>query len=59
MEFAGRKLNRLKLPRYLAVTQEPLARLGNGKIDRPAIRRGFDPGAAWDRQRAPAAGTRG
>lgn len=54
MEFAGRKLSRLKLPRYLTVTQEPLARLGNGKIDRLAIRRGFDTESAWDRQSATA-----
>lgn len=51
-DFAGERLSRLKLPRYLVTTREPLARLGNGKIDRPAIKSGFDAEAAWDCQAA-------
>jgi acyl-CoA synthetase (AMP-forming)/AMP-acid ligase II len=50
LEFAATRLTRLKLPRYLVVDSEPLARLGNGKIDRPGIKRGFHVQSAWDRQ---------
>ena len=55
LEFAGERLSRLKLPRYVVVDREPLARLGNGKIDRPGIKRGFDAAGAWDRQSTGAA----
>ena len=51
--LAGR-LARWKLPRYVAVTAEPLPRLGNGKIDRVGARRLVEPGRAWDREGAPA-----
>jgi crotonobetaine/carnitine-CoA ligase len=49
IELASKRLSRLKLPRYLAIRREPLARLGNGKIDLTAIRRDFDVARAWDR----------
>ena len=41
--LAGR-LARWKLPRYIVVTDEPLPRLGNGKIDRVGARRLVEPG---------------
>jgi len=41
VEAAGARLVRWKLPRYLRLTTEPLPRLGNGKIDRARVRRGF------------------
>ena len=48
---AGDHLVRWKLPRYIVTTDQPLPRLGNGKLDRPALRRSFDPAAAYDRER--------
>jgi crotonobetaine/carnitine-CoA ligase len=50
LDFAAERLSRLKLPRYVAVERQPLARLGNGKLDQLEIRRSFDAGSAWDRQ---------
>ena len=46
------RLVRWKLPRYVLVREEPLPRLGNGKIDRPALVEGFDPTRTWDATRA-------
>ena len=48
---ASEKLVRWKLPRYVVTTPEPLPRLGNGKLDRPSLRRNFDPSTAYDRER--------
>lgn len=52
LEQASERLVRWKLPRYVAVTEGPLPRLGNGKLDRPAVRRAFDRDNAYDRERA-------
>jgi crotonobetaine/carnitine-CoA ligase len=41
-------LVRWKLPRYVVLREEPLPRLGNGKIDRVSLSRSFDPASAWD-----------
>ncbi|MBN9623903.1 MAG: AMP-binding protein, partial [Actinobacteria bacterium] len=41
-------LVRWKLPRYLVLTDAPLPRLANGKLDRVALRRSLDLEAAWD-----------
>jgi crotonobetaine/carnitine-CoA ligase len=48
---AAESLVRWKLPRYLVITDQPLPRLGNGKLDRPAVRAAFDPRTAFDRER--------
>ena len=48
--LAGR-LARWKLPRYVILSEEPLPRLGNGKIDRVRARAMFDPAGAWDSSR--------
>ncbi len=45
-------LVRWKLPRYVVTMDQPLPRLGNGKLDRPSLRRDFDPATAYDRERA-------
>jgi crotonobetaine/carnitine-CoA ligase len=42
------RLARWKLPRYLLVTERPLPRLPNGKLDRVRLREGWDLSAAWD-----------
>jgi crotonobetaine/carnitine-CoA ligase len=47
----GERLVRWKLPRFIALTDEPLPRLANGKLDRVALRRAFDLDAAWDAER--------
>jgi acyl-CoA synthetase (AMP-forming)/AMP-acid ligase II len=52
LEQGREKLGRWKLPRYVATTGQPLPRLGNGKLDRRAVRRDFDANAAYDRERA-------
>lgn len=51
LEQAGEKLVRWKLPRYVVTTEKPLPRLGNGKLDRPTLRRDFDTNTAYDRER--------
>jgi crotonobetaine/carnitine-CoA ligase len=48
---AGRRLARWKLPRYVVTLDRPLPRLGNGKLDRRALRRSFDPARAYDSRR--------
>ena len=48
--LAGR-LARWKLPRYVILSEEPLPRLGNGKIDRVRAKAMFDPAGAWDSSR--------
>jgi crotonobetaine/carnitine-CoA ligase len=50
--FCAEQLARWKLPRYIAVRDEPLARLPNGKLDRVALRASLDLAAAWDAQSA-------
>jgi crotonobetaine/carnitine-CoA ligase len=45
---AAQRLIRWKLPRYILVQDEPLPRLGNGKIDRTGAATTIDPAAAWD-----------
>lgn len=52
LDRAAEHLVRWKLPRYVITTAQPLPRLGNGKLDRPAVRDGFDPERAYDRERA-------
>jgi crotonobetaine/carnitine-CoA ligase len=47
---ASEKLVRWKLPRYVVISDRPLPRLGNGKVDRAGLRRAFDPTAAYDRE---------
>ena len=42
------RLARWKLPRYVTLSEEPLPRLGNGKIDRMRAKAMFDPAGAWD-----------
>jgi crotonobetaine/carnitine-CoA ligase len=49
---AATRLARWKLPRYVAVTAEPLPRLGNGKVDRMRAVRMLGPATAWDAQAA-------
>jgi acyl-CoA synthetase (AMP-forming)/AMP-acid ligase II len=44
----GERLVRWKLPRYIAVQDEPLLRLPNGKVDRVAVTAAYDTGQAWD-----------
>jgi hypothetical protein len=45
-------LVRWKLPRYILVCDEPLPRLGNGKIDRTGAAGMIDPGSVWDAERS-------
>lgn len=52
LEQAGQTLVRWKLPRYVVMLDHPLPRLGSGKVDRPALRRAFDPVTSFDRERA-------
>jgi crotonobetaine/carnitine-CoA ligase len=54
-EAAGSRLVRWKLPRYVVVLDEPLPRLGNGKIDRMGIAALIDPATAWDAEAREAA----
>lgn len=48
------KLVRWKLPRYLLLRDEPLPRLGNGKVDRVQLVESFEIAAAWDADQAAA-----
>jgi acyl-CoA synthetase (AMP-forming)/AMP-acid ligase II len=50
--FLADGLARFKLPRYVSVRAEALARLANGKIDRRKIVGDLDLHACWDRQAA-------
>jgi acyl-CoA synthetase (AMP-forming)/AMP-acid ligase II len=50
LELAAEKLVRWKLPRYVVTTNEPLPRLGNGKLDRAGLRRDFQTAFAYDRE---------
>lgn len=43
-------LVRWKLPRYIQLSNTALPRLGNGKIDRAAVKRGFEASVAFDRE---------
>jgi len=47
-EACAEKLVRWKLPRYVVLTDEPLPRLANGKLDRVTLRKSLDLEAAWD-----------
>lgn len=47
--YAGEALSRWKLPRYVLITEQPLPRLGNGKLDRPTVTATLDVSACWDR----------
>jgi crotonobetaine/carnitine-CoA ligase len=49
---AGERLVRWKLPRYILVVDEPLPRLGNGKIDRVRTAAMVDPDSTWDAEQA-------
>ena len=42
------KLVRWKLPRYIVLSDEPLPRLANGKLDRVTLRKSLDLESAWD-----------
>jgi acyl-CoA synthetase (AMP-forming)/AMP-acid ligase II len=46
------RLVRWKLPRYILVLDEPLPRLGNGKIDRTSAAAMIDPEAVWDAEKS-------
>jgi acyl-CoA synthetase (AMP-forming)/AMP-acid ligase II len=43
---------RWKLPRYILILDEPLPRLGNGKIDRVRTAAMIDPESTWDAEKA-------
>jgi crotonobetaine/carnitine-CoA ligase len=47
-EACSQRLVRWKLPRYILVRDEPLPRLGNGKIDRVGSASLIEPGTTWD-----------
>lgn len=47
-ELCGERLVRWKLPRFILVRDEPLPRLGNGKIDRVSTAALIDPQTTWD-----------
>ena len=47
-EAAGERLVRWKLPRYILIRDDPLPRLGNGKIDRTSAAALIDPESTWD-----------
>ena len=47
-DAAAQRLIRWKLPRYILVRDEPLPRLGNGKIDRTSAAETIDPAEVWD-----------
>jgi crotonobetaine/carnitine-CoA ligase len=51
-EAAGARLVRWKLPRYILILDEPLPRLGNGKIDRVRTAAMIDPESTWDAEKA-------
>jgi acyl-CoA synthetase (AMP-forming)/AMP-acid ligase II len=46
--FGAERLVRWKLPRYIAVLDQPLPRLANGKLDRVRLRASLELKAAWD-----------
>jgi acyl-CoA synthetase (AMP-forming)/AMP-acid ligase II len=48
---SGERLTRWKLPRYIAVSREPLPRLGNGKVDRTGIAESYSIENAWDAEK--------
>lgn len=48
MGFAAERLARFKLPRYITVSERPLPRLSNGKIDRLAAKGALDLTSCWD-----------
>jgi acyl-CoA synthetase (AMP-forming)/AMP-acid ligase II len=47
-EAAAQRLIRWKLPRYIVIREDPLPRLGNGKLDRTGAAATIDPALAWD-----------
>jgi acyl-CoA synthetase (AMP-forming)/AMP-acid ligase II len=49
---ASAALARWKVPRYLAITRQPLPRLANGKPDRRAVEAATDTSRAWDHDSA-------
>jgi carnitine-CoA ligase len=51
-ELSATQLVRWKLPRYIVLRDEPLPRLGNGKVDRMATAQLIDPASAWDAEAA-------
>jgi acyl-coenzyme A synthetase/AMP-(fatty) acid ligase len=50
-EAAEARIVRWKLPRYILVCDDPLPRLGNGKIDRTSVAAMIDPELVWDAER--------
>jgi acyl-CoA synthetase (AMP-forming)/AMP-acid ligase II len=52
--FCAQRLVRWKLPRYIAVLDQPLPRLANGKLDRVNLRESLKVEAAWDDLASPA-----
>ncbi|MFV0463921.1 MAG: class I adenylate-forming enzyme family protein [Nostocoides sp.] len=48
----AQSLARWKVPRFLAMQDLPLPRLGNGKVDRTTAQQDFDPSCAYDRHSA-------
>lgn len=51
-DWCGERLVRWKLPRYVVLLDEPLPRLGSGKMDRVGVAALVDPATAWDAERA-------
>jgi crotonobetaine/carnitine-CoA ligase len=51
-ETCAERLVRWKLPRYILVLDDPLPRLGNGKIDRTSVAAMIDPEAVWDAEKS-------
>lgn len=51
-DAAAAALVRWKLPRYILIIEEPLPRLGNGKIDRVRTATMIDPESTWDAEKA-------
>jgi crotonobetaine/carnitine-CoA ligase len=50
VEWCRERISEWKIPRYIALTQEPLPKLANGKTDRMTVNTGADPASAWDRE---------
>lgn len=50
--FAAERIARWKVPRYIAMREVPLPRLGNGKVDRLGVTEALDLQQFWDRTRA-------
>ncbi len=48
---AGERLSRFKLPRFVSISQAPLPKLPNGKLDRQTIVSSFSRDTVWDRER--------